>query len=265
MKKYLFVAWTSLRTHTVYRAEVIMSVLSTLFTLAVQVFLWRSLSASSPQALGVSADAMVTYFIISSSIAIVLRNADTSWQIAQDVKQGVIATFICRPWVYPLYSLSTVIGGCVFSLAFMGLPLALAGAMLFHLQPPVALLPALLGLVVGMAAFVIYFLIWFITGMISFWLSELHWAVPNFINAFVWFFSGSVIPLWIYPGWLHGVAYALPARFAYDLPISLYIGRTGVAEGLSGLGAEAAWIAILCAAAYAVWSAGTRKLAIHGG
>jgi ABC-2 type transport system permease protein len=242
-----------------------MSVLSTLFTLAVQVFLWRSLYASSPLALGVSADAMVTYFIISSSVAITLRNADVSWQLAQDVKQGVIATFICRPWVYPLYSLSGAIGSCLFSLVFMGLPLALAGSLLFHLQPPVGLLPALLAVVVSLAAFLVYFLIWFITGMISFWLSELHWAVPNFINAFVWFFSGSVIPLWIYPGWLHGVAYALPARFAYDLPISLYIGRTGLAEGLAGLAAEAGWIAALSAIAYAVWRAGTRKLAIHGG
>jgi ABC-type uncharacterized transport system permease subunit len=51
MKKYLFAAWISFRTHTIYRAEIVLSVLSTLFTLAVQVFLWKSLYASSPDAM----------------------------------------------------------------------------------------------------------------------------------------------------------------------------------------------------------------------
>ncbi len=265
MKKYLFVIWTSLRTHTIYRAEIIASVLTTLFTLAVQVFLWRSLYASSPNALGVSADAMITYFIISSTIGLVLRHTDTTWQTAEDVKQGVIATFICRPMGYPLYTLAGVLGRCVFSLLFMGAPLAVAGALLFHMQPPVSIAAALLAAVVSVGAFLVYFLIWFITGMMSFWLSELHWSVPSFINAFVWFFSGSAIPLWIFPGWLRGIALVLPARFAYDLPLSIYIGRSAPEEGLSGLGMEVAWIALLVLAAAAVWRAGTRRLAVHGG
>jgi ABC-2 type transport system permease protein len=265
MAKYLFVAWTSLKTHLVYRAEVVLSVLTTLFTLAIQVFLWRSLYGASPGAIEVSVDAMVTYFILSSVVSLVLRYADTSWELSEDVKKGVISSFLVRPMGYPQRMLSLVVGRCAFALVFMAAPLAVVGALLFHLQAPASAAGVTVAVVVALAAFLIYFVIWFITGMISFWLTELPWAVPSFINAFVWFFSGSMIPLWIYPPWLRAVAQVLPARFAYDMPLSLYIGRVTPAQGLAGLGTEAAWLAGLLLLAVAVWRAGSRKLAIQGG
>jgi ABC-2 type transport system permease protein len=265
MTKYLVAAWISFRTHTVYRVEIVLSVVSTLFTLAVQVFLWKSLYAGSPDAMGVSGDAMVTYFIIGSTITLVLRNADTTWQVARDVKKGVISSSLCRPWHYPLQTLAGVAGGCVFALLFTAVPLAAAGALLFHLQGPASPVAAGLAVVVVLAALLMYFLLWLITGMISFWIGEMPWAIPSFINAFVWFFSGSAIPLWIYPSWLRRVADVLPGRFAFDLPLSLYIGRITPAQGLAGLGMEMAWIGCLALGAYGVWRAGTRKLAIQGG
>jgi ABC-2 type transport system permease protein len=265
MKKYLFAAWIAFRTATVYRAEVVLSVLSTLFTLAVQVFLWKSLYASSPDAMGVSGDAMATYFIIGSAITLFLRNADTTWQVSQDVKKGTITTSLCRPVPYPLQTLAGAAGGCLFSLLFAAVPLAAAGALLFHIQGPASPVAAVLAVVVVLAALLMYFLLWLITGMIAFWVGEMPWALPSFINAIIWFFSGSTIPLWIYPPWLRRVADVLPGRFAFDLPLSLYIGRITPAEGLAGLGMEMAWIGCLALGAYGVWRAGIRKLAIQGG
>ncbi len=265
MRKYLFAAWTSLRTHTIYRAEVVLGILSTLFTLAVQVFLWRSLYASAPQAMGASGDAMVTYFIVGSTIGMVLHNADRTWEVSQDVRTGVIAASLCRPAHYPLQQLAGALGGCGFSLLFMAVPLAVVGALLFHLEPPASAGAACLAIVISLVALLLYFLIWLLTGMIAFWIGEMPWAVPSFINAFVWFFSGAAIPLWIYPPWLRAVANVLPGRFAYDLPLSLYIGRTAPAQGLAGLGAEMAWIVLLALGAWGVWRAGTRRLAIQGG
>jgi ABC-2 type transport system permease protein len=265
MKMYLFVAWTTVKTHIIYRAEIVLGLLTTLFTLAVQVFLWKSLYAGSTGAMEVGIDGMVTYFIVGSAITLIIRNADTTWQVSQDVKKGVIATSLCRPVNYPLQALAGVAGSCLFSLVFTAVPLAVVGALLFHIQGPVSPVAAGLAVVVVLAALFMYFLLWLITGMISFWLTEMPWAVPSFINAFVWFFSGSAIPLWIYPPWLRGVADVLPVRFAYDLPLSLYIGRITPAEGLTGLAMEMAWIVFFGLLAYGVWRAGTRKLAIQGG
>ena len=52
----------------------------------------------------------------------------------------------------------------------------------------------------------------------------------------MWLFSGSSIPLWIYP-----------------------------AEGIMGLLVECAWLGALSLAAYLILRAGTRKLVIQGG
>jgi ABC-type uncharacterized transport system permease subunit len=147
----------------------------------------------------------------------------------------------------------------------MAVPLALVGALLFRLRPPASAAAAGLAVVMILAALLLYFLLWLITGMISFWIGEMPWAIPSLINAFVWFFSGAAIPLWIYPPWLRAVALGLPGRFAYDLPLSLYLGRTTPAQGLAGLGMETAWIGLLVLVAYGVWRAGTRRLAIQGG
>ncbi len=265
MRKYLFTAWTTFRTHTIYRAEVVMSILSTLFTLAIQVFLWKSLYGDGSAAAGENADAMVTYFIVGSVISLILRNTDTSWQVAEDVKKGVIATSLCRPWHYPLQTLAGAAGGCTFSFLFMAVPLAAVGALLFRLSPPASAAAAGLAALITLAAMLLYFLVWLITGMISFWIGEMPWAIPSLINAVVWFFSGAAIPLWIYPPWLRAAAAALPGRFAYDLPLSLYIGRTTPSQGLAGLGLEMVWIGLLALVAYGVWRAGTRRLAIQGG
>ena len=109
-----------------------------------------------------------------------------------------------------------------------------------------------------------YFLLWLITGMISFWVGEMPWASPVHLR-FHLVFLGEHHPPWIYPSWLRQVADVLPGRFAFDLPLSLYIGRITPAQGLAGLGMEMAWIGCLALGAYGVWRAGIRKLAIQGG
>jgi ABC-2 type transport system permease protein len=262
---YLHVTWTTLKTQLVYRTQVVLSVLTTLFSLTIQVFLWRSLYAASPQGLEVSLESMVTYFILASVVSLVLRYADVSWQMSDEVKRGVIAAYVVRPMGYPLHTLYEVFGRCAFSLVFQAAPLAVLGAVLFHMTAPSSALGLLVALVACAGAFFIYFLMGFATGLISFWLTELPWAVPNFINAFLWFFSGSMIPLWIYPPWLRAVAYALPARFAYDLPLSLYIGKTTPTQGLVSLATEAIWVVGLLLLVGLMWRAGTRKLTIQGG
>jgi ABC-2 type transport system permease protein len=74
-------------------------------------------------------------------------------------------------------------------------------------------------------------------------------------------FSGFLIPLAFFPGWLRTVADATPFPSMVQIPIDLFVGEAGVGSLLVQL----AWAVALLALCQAALAAGTRRLVVQGG
>jgi len=79
------------------------------------------------------------------------------------------------------------------------------------------------------------------------------------------FFSGMIMPLPFFPGWLRTLAHALPFASVMQTPIDVYLGKH---QGLGLLGTiaeQAAWAVVLLGLGRLALRAGTRKLVVQGG
>ena len=79
------------------------------------------------------------------------------------------------------------------------------------------------------------------------------------------FFSGMILPLTFFPGWLRLIAHALPFQSVIQVPIDIYLGKHAGASLVGALALQAGWAIALLALARGALAAGTRKLVIQGG
>ena len=64
-------------------------------------------------------------------------------------------------------------------------------------------------------------------------------------NALLRFFSGQMVPLWIFPGVLGIISDFLPFRCIYAIPMSIYIGNYAGMDMLVALAVQFTWIFVL--------------------
>lgn len=82
-------------------------------------------------------------------------------------------------------------------------------------------------------------------------------------NSIVNFFSGSLVPLALFPGWLVAVSEALPFRGLMDTPFRLYLGHTGEWAWL--VGHQLAWTAALVLLGRWLVRLALRRMEVLGG
>jgi ABC-2 type transport system permease protein len=78
-------------------------------------------------------------------------------------------------------------------------------------------------------------------------------------------FSGFIIPVGFFPGWLKAIAYATPFPSMVQVPIDLFVGKTGGLDLVEALAVQGAWLVGLLLVCRAALAAGTRRLVIQGG
>jgi ABC-type uncharacterized transport system permease subunit len=100
--------------------------------------------------------------------------------------------------------------------------------------------------------------------MVSFWTMETTgmWAIYRFANLF---FSGGLVPLWLFPEPLRTIAGLLPFQTQANTPVSIYIGRLTDVDVLRALLIQCTWIVLLAVLVRFVWSRAMRRVVIQGG
>jgi ABC-2 type transport system permease protein len=212
---------------------------------------------------GYDATDTVTYVWLTQ--AMIGAVAVFGWvDVAERIVSGDIATDLARP-VHPLRSgLSFDFGRAFYQTIFRGLPPLAVGALVFDLTAPsdpvvwaVFVASVVLAIALSFAFRVIY-------NLSAFWLHD--WRGPMLIAVTVsLFFSGFVIPVRFFPGWLEALAHATPFPAMVQLPVDVFVGKTQGLELVQTLGVQAAWVGALFALAYMLYSAGTRRLVVQGG
>jgi ABC-2 type transport system permease protein len=186
------------------------------------------------------------------------------FELALRVRTGDIATDLTRP-VHPLaYGLAFDLGRALYHALHRGIPPLLVGALVFDLTGPSNPLVWLAFLVSVALAVCVAFGFRFLYNTAAFWLLDYR-GVGVVASLFATLFAGTLVPLAYFPGWLETVAYALPFAAMLQIPIDVFVGRTGGLEIVGALAFQIGWAAALLLAARAAFAAGTRKLVVQGG
>ena len=269
MNKYASVLGVGIQNNLAYRVNFLARALFGLIPLLAMLHLWRTIyegKADSGAAIaGYSLSQMISYYLIVQVVDALTAVNEDDWQIASDIRDGMISQFLLKPVDYLWYRLSLFCAGRITYIAVAGIPLALFILWMrdyFVAPASVDILGVFLVSVVMTA--LLQFLISYTMALLAFWVLEVSTFI-FILYAFEYLASGHLFPLDILPAWLQTVLYCTPFPYQLYFPISIYMGRVEEGELWGGLAMQALWVAIAYTAARIMWSRGIRRYEAVGG
>ena len=126
---------------------------------------------------------------------------------------------------------------------------------------PITLICFLLSLFLAMT---ISFFVEFWIGLLTFY-TNYSWGLQTFQDALISLFSGALIPLSFFPGWLRLIADALPFKDMSYSPVAIYLGLVKGPQVLETLGFQVIWIIALFFLSRTFYSFAIKKITVQGG
>src|SRR4051794_27236052 len=196
MEKYLSVFNIGLQNTFVYRWNYFLRALFALIPLAGTVFLWRAVFQERGGGLhGYDYGSMIYYYLLTILVSNLVTPTEDEWQIAADIREGQINSFITKPMNYLGYRCSIFLSGRLVYTAVTILPIAAIFIYFRHFiilpNDPWTWLAALLSLV--MSAFIQFFLTYALS-MMAFWILEIS-TIVFIVYSFEYFLGGQMFPL----------------------------------------------------------------------
>ena len=226
-------------------------------------WVWKTLYTQTPGAFGISLKQMVTYAILGMILDIVL-DVGPEWYIANQVRTGAIDTDLMKPLDFHFHMLARSAGEMLFGLGILAVPAFAIGYFLFGLQPPGDAFTSLLFAASVILSFLVFFHIGFLLGsltVITLDIRSIAWAYYALIS----FFSGQIVPLWLFPDLLRKISDFLPFQAIYYIPISIYIKTLNGRDALQALALQVFWTITLVFVSRWSWSRVHTRLTVQGG
>lgn len=229
---------------SIYRVSFWINLVYTFLMMYSVGYVWRALYAANPGVTGVPLPQMISYAVLGVALEAILhpRNGPQIY-IMEQVRKGTIEMDIMKPIDFQFYMFAKNMGSIAVRFLFLVLPSLIVAFFLFSLKLPD--LSALFGFLFSLVfSIIVSFFLNFILGllsMITMNIRNINWGY----NALLRFFSGQMVPLWIFPSALGVISDFLPFRCIYAIPMSIYIGNYAGMDMLRVLGVQFTWILVL--------------------
>lgn len=262
---YLGVAARSFRRYSTYRAATIAGIFTNSVFGVIYSYAYLALWSARPDAGGYDATEAVTFVWLGQSLlmTVALWGGGTTDDLAERIRTGDVAIDLYRPVNVVGWYLAGDLGRACFHFLTRGLAPTVIGLLLFDIRLA-SPLQALAFLVSIPLAVTVSFGLRFLVAGSAFWLLDAN-GLRTLSGAFAIFFSGMVLPLVLFPGWLGTVARSLPWSAMIQVPNDLWLGQHAGWGILGALGFQALWALILLGCCQLVLSAATHKVVVQGG
>jgi ABC-2 type transport system permease protein len=263
LKKYIRHILCAIQETMAYRASYFVNIISQSISYMAIFFLWKAVYAAGPVIGDMGWSDMQGYLLISLFTS-ALISGSSEFRVSRSIWSGNIAVELVRPVDYQKANFAITVGnGLAEGVLVAALGLLFAVLIGFSTPPghPITWLYFLLAM---MFSFTIKFLVVYIFGLFTFWTTGgmgLAWIRKGITD----FFSGAIIPLSFFPGWLQGISNVLPFRGIVFVPGTIFIERMPESQILLSFALDIAWIVALWYLAKFVWYFAMRKVTIHGG
>ncbi|WP_246090377.1 ABC transporter permease [Nonomuraea deserti] len=203
----------------------------------------------------------ITYCFVTQAFIAPMQLFGGGLGIPERIRSGDIALDLVRPAPLQAWTLAEDVGRAAYLFLARGIPPMLVGAVVFGVVVPggpgrwVAFLT-------GFALAIVVSFGWrYLIALSVCWLVDDR-GVAVLSMVLTTFFSGMMVPLHIFPGWLADVARSLPWAAMVQLPTDLYLGKAPVMETLAF---QAFWAAVLLGLGALGTRAIRHKVVIQGG
>lgn len=222
-------------------------------------YLWRAVYAQSGTTMigGYSFRGMVLYYVLVPLVENVSRPTDRSL-IAAEIYSGTLTRYLVYPMPFFPYKYATTLATTVVAGTQLVLLLAVFGmAGVFPAEFAVTPASVAMGLVAGVAASVLNFVLVALVEMAAFWADNV-WSLNVMLAFVVRLLGGAMLPLALFPGAVQGILALTPFPYLVSFPVLALAGRIDLAEWLRGLGVLSGWALVVAGLLAVVWRRGQR-------
>jgi ABC-2 type transport system permease protein len=265
-KVYLKVFDVSLQNTFVYRWNFLFRSLFALLPLLGTIFIWGAIFDAKGEAIGnFDFGAMVNYFLLVMFLNGLITPTDDEWQVATDIREGQLNTFLIKPIDYMIYRFSIFAGN---RLLYTIVTLPVIALLFFTFRKYLVFTTDLqhwiLALVSIVLAGLLQFSISFSIALLAFWVLEISTFV-FIIYSFEYFLSGQMFPLAMMPSQLQQALLWTPFPYEMYFPVAVFMGRIPPEEIARGLTIQAVWVLIALVGARVCWQKGLQRYGAYGG
>lgn len=264
--KYLSVFNIGLQNTFVYRWNYFLRALFGLIPLAGTVFLWRAVFHEHGGGLhGYDYGSMIYYYLLTILVSNLVTPTEDDWQIAADIREGQINSFLTKPVSYLGYRFSIFLSGRLVYTFVTLPPIALIFLYYRHyiVLPEHAMIYVYAFLSMVMAAFLQFFMTYTLA-MMAFWILEIS-TIIFIVYSFEYFLGGQMFPIDIMPAGVQAVMKWLPFYYELFCPIAIFTDRLRGPALFQALAIQAGWLLVTWAAAHLMWRKGLGHYQAVGG
>jgi ABC-2 type transport system permease protein len=266
VKKYLTVFNLGLQNTFVYRWNYFLRAVFGLIPLMGTVFLWRAVFREPGGGMhGYNYGSMIFYYLLTIVVSNLVTPTEDEWQIASDIREGQINSYLTKPVNYLAYRFSIFLSG---RLVFTAVTIPPILAILYYFRgflsfpsSPLTYVCTLLSLIM---AGLIQFFITYSLAMMAFWILEIS-TIVFIVYSFEYFLGGQMFPVDIMPAAIQAVMKWLPFYYELFCPIAIFMERLRGAEMGQALAIEAGWVFLTWSAANLMWKRGLGHYQAVGG
>ncbi len=260
LRKYRAIFSIGLQNTFIYRWNFLFRSLFALIPLFGTVFVWRSIyGGSSGMIAGYDFGEMVFYFLIVLLVDNLITPTEDEWQIAAEIRDGQLSSFILKPFDFLAYRSCIFIGSRLLYTAATLLPVvAVFWWFRQYLQWPAHASTWGFFLISLVMAGAIQFLIAYALAMLAFWILEIS-TVVFILYSFEYFLSGKLFPLDAVPGVTGAILRFLPFPYELYFPVAVLMEKIRGPQLWNGLMMQMTWVLLCFLLARKLWKSGLRR------
>jgi len=265
-QKYLTVFNLGIQNTFVYRWNYLLRAIFGVIPLAGTIFLWRAIFRESGGGMGgYDYGSMIYYYLLTILVSNLVIPTEDEWQIAADIREGQINSFLTKPMSYLGYRFCIFLSGRLVYTAVTILPIV---AIFFYFRRFIILpndaVTWLVAIVSLLMSALIQFFLTYSLSMMAFWILEIS-TIVFIVYSFEYFLGGQMFPLDIMPPAIQAVMKWLPFYYELFCPIAIFQGRLRGGEMLGALAIQCGWMLAMWVAANLMWKRGLGHYQAVGG
>jgi ABC-2 type transport system permease protein len=266
MKKYLKVFDIGLQNTFVYRWNFWFRSLFAIFPLLGTVFIWGAIFEAKGGGINqYDYAAVVFYFLLVMALDGLISPTDDESQIATDIRDGQMNSFLIKPMNYLGYRLALFLSTRIlYSLVTLPVMFGIFFAFRQYLRWPSEWETWAVSGISAVLAAALQFFISYSVAMLAFWMLEIS-TVVFIIFSFEYFLSGHMFPLGFMPPAIQVFLGFLPFPYELYFPISIFMGQIQGWAVWEGLAIQIVWVLIAFGGANLLWRRGLRQYQAVGG
>ncbi|MFE5582899.1 ABC transporter permease [Kitasatospora sp. NPDC056531] len=263
---YAAVARGAFRRYSTYRAATLAGTFTNTVFGIILASSFLALWQARPGLGGYDQSQAVTYIWVSQGLLVTIAVWGGGFQddVQDRFRSGDIAVDLYRPVDFQGWWLATDLGRAAFQALIRGTVPMLVGALVFRTRMPEQPLTWAFFLLSGLLALLVSFGLRFLVSITGFWLHDSE-GVRAVMLVVSMFFSGMLLPIALFPGWLGDLGRVLPWAALIKVPTDVFLERATGAGLLAELGFQLGWAAALLAAGRGAQWLATRRVVVQGG